>query len=65
MLIKSSSQNDLKESDITDQDIYKDRRKFLQKSASITAVSMSPSFLWPTIGSADINFNNIIKSDSQ
>jgi len=63
MLLKASKQTDLKESDITDQAIYKDRRKFLQKSASITAVSMAPSFLWPTIGSADISFQNIIKSD--
>ena len=29
----------------------------------MTAVSMAPSFLWPTIGSADIWFENIIKSD--
>ncbi len=63
MLIKKRKQTNLKESDITDQAIYKDRRKFLQKSASITAVSMAPSFLWPTIGSADISFQNIIKSD--
>jgi len=63
MLIKSSKQTDLKESDVTDQAIYKDRRKFLQKSASATAMSMAPTFLWPTIGSADINFKNIIKSD--
>lgn len=63
MLLKTSKQTDLKESDITDQAIYKDRRKFLQKSASMTAVSMAPSFLWPTIGSAEIGFENIIKSD--
>jgi len=63
MLIKTSKQMDLKESDITNQAVYKDRRKFLQKSATMTAVSMAPSFLWPTIGSADIGFENIIKSD--
>ena len=54
---------DLKESDVTDPAVYKDRRKFLQKSASMTAMSMAPSFLWPTIGSADISFEKIIKSD--
>jgi sulfoxide reductase catalytic subunit YedY len=63
MLLKSSKPTDLKESDITDQDIYKDRRTFLQKSASITALSVAPSFMLPTIGSADIGFDNIIKSD--
>jgi len=63
MLLRARKSTNLKESDITDQGIYKDRRKFLQKSASITTVSMAPSFLWPTIGSADISFKNIIKSD--
>lgn len=63
MLLRARKSTDLKESDITDQGIYKDRRKFLQKSASITTVSMAPSFLWPTVGSADISFKNIIKSD--
>ncbi|MFK7814752.1 MAG: protein-methionine-sulfoxide reductase catalytic subunit MsrP [Gammaproteobacteria bacterium] len=63
MLIKSKKPNDLIESDITDQAVYQDRRKFLQKSASITALSMAPSFMLPTIGSADIGFDNIIKSD--
>ncbi len=63
MLIKTRNPNDLIESDITDQAVYQDRRKFLQKSASITALSMAPSFMLPTIGSADIGFENIIKSD--
>jgi len=63
MLLKTSKQMDLKESDITDQAIYKERRKFIQKSASMTAVSMAPTFLWPTIGSAEINFEKIAKSN--
>ena len=63
MLVKASKQTDLKDFDVTDQAIYKGRRNFLQKSALITAVSMAPSFLWPTIGSAEISFENIIRSD--
>jgi sulfoxide reductase catalytic subunit YedY len=63
MLLKTSKPTDLKESDITDQSVYKERRRFLQKSASITAFSMAPSLMLPTIGSADIGFDSIIKSD--
>ncbi len=63
MLLKTSKPTDLKESDITDQAVYKDRRKFLQKSASITALSLAPSLMLPTMASADIGFDKIIKSD--
>ncbi|MGH1536954.1 MAG: protein-methionine-sulfoxide reductase catalytic subunit MsrP [Gammaproteobacteria bacterium] len=63
MLIKTHKKLDLKESDVTDQVLYKSRRTFMQKSATLAAVSTVPSFLWPTIGSADINFDTIIKSD--
>ncbi len=63
MLIKTSKQADLKESEVTDEAVYKDRRKFIQKSATLAVGSMAPSFLWPTIGSADISFDSVIKSD--
>jgi sulfoxide reductase catalytic subunit YedY len=64
MLLKIANKRDLKESDVTDLAIYKDRRKFLQTTASATAMSLVPSLsMWPTIGAADIDFGKIIKSD--
>ena len=64
MLIKNRKQMDLNESDITDINIYKERRKFIKKSATFAAMSMAPSMaMWPNIGAADISFENIIKSD--
>ena len=64
MLIKVRKPMDLTESDVTDQAIYKERRKFIKNSASITAMSLAPSLaLWPVVGSADINFENISKSE--
>ena len=64
MLIKTCKQMDLTESDVTDEAVYKERRKFIKNSASLTAMSLAPSLaMWPGIGAADINFNKIIKSE--
>ena len=64
MLLKTRKQMDLNESDVTDIGIYKERRKFIKKSATFAAMSMAPSMaMWPNIGAADINFENIIKSE--
>ena len=64
MLLKVSKSSDLKESDITDEVLYKDRRRFIQSTASIAALSIAPSLsLWPTAGKASLNFDEIAKSD--
>ncbi len=64
MLIKVRKPLDLTESDVTDQAIYKERRKFIKNSASLAAMSLAPSFaMWPAIGAANINFENISKSE--
>ena len=64
MLIKSHKQMDLKESDVTDQAIYKERRKFIKNTASISAMSLAPSLaMWPNMSNASFNFEKIIKSD--
>lgn len=63
MLLKVSKKCDVKESEVTDEALYKERRKFLQTSASITAMSMAPSLsLWPSIGSTKLDFDNLAKS---
>ncbi len=62
MLLKVSKKSDVKENQVTDKSIYKNRRKFLKTSVSISAVSLAPAILsWPTAGSADIDFNSISK----
>lgn len=64
MLLKVSKSSDVKESQVTDESLYRDRRRFLQASASLTAMSLAPSLsMWPAIGSASIDFNKIGKSD--
>lgn len=64
MLVKISKKNDVKESEVTDEALYKERRKFLQTSASITAMSLAPSLsLWPSISSAKLEFDNLEKSE--
>ena len=64
MLLKVSKSSDVKESQVTDESLYRERRRFLQASASLTTVSLAPSLsMWPTIGSASINFSKIEKSD--
>lgn len=63
MLVKMSRGTNLKESDVTDEVVYHARRKFIQSSATITAMSMAPSLsMWPTIGTAGIDYKNAIKS---
>lgn len=64
MLLKVSKHSDVKESQVTDETLYKERRKFLQTSASIAAMSVAPSLsLWPSMGSAEFNFKDVKKSD--
>ncbi len=64
MLLKVSKSSDVKESQVTDESLYRDRRRFLQASASLTVMSLAPSLsMWPAIGSASIDFNKIGKSD--
>jgi sulfoxide reductase catalytic subunit YedY len=64
MLLKVSKCSDVKESQVTDESLYRDRRRFLQASASLTAMSLAPSLsMWPARGSASIDFNKIRKSD--
>ncbi len=64
MLIKVVKNSEVQESEITDEKIYKARRKFIQSSASITAVSLAPSLIaWPTSSSAKLNFKEIAKSE--
>ncbi len=64
MLLKVSKNSDVKESQVTDESLYRDRRRFLQASASLTVMSLAPSLsMWPAIGSASIDFNKIGKSD--
>lgn len=64
MLLKVSKKYDVKESEVTDEALYKERRKFLQTSASLTAMSMAPSLsLWPSIGSTKLDFGNLAKSE--
>ena len=64
MLIKISKNTDVKESEITDEAVYKERRKFIQSSAAVTAVSIAPTLsMWPSSVFAKLDFNNIVKSE--
>ena len=64
MLLKISKSSDLKESDITDEVLYKDRRRFIQSTASIAAFSMASSLSFlPGSVEAGLNFSEIAKSE--
>ena len=64
MLVKISKKSDVKEPGVTDEALYRERRKFLQTSASITAMSLVPSLsMWPSISSAKLEFDNLAKSE--
>ncbi len=64
MLLNVSRSCDVRESEVTDEVVYKERRKFIQSSAFISAASVAPVMLsWPSISPAGINFNDIAKSD--
>ncbi len=64
MLVKISKKSDVKEPEVTDEALYRERRKFLQTSASITAMSLVPSLsMWPSISSAKLEFDNLAKSE--
>ena len=64
MLIKTRKQMDLTEFDVTDEAVYKERRKFIKNTTSLTAMSLAPSLaMWPGMGTANINFDKIIKSE--
>ncbi len=63
MLLKVSKNSEVNEFEVTDENLYKERRRFLQSTASISAASLVPTFsLWPSLGSAGIDFTTITKS---
>lgn len=63
MLIKVSKKSDITESEVTDECIYKNRRKFIKNSASITALTLIPSLsIYSTIASSKFDFGSAIKS---
>ena len=63
MLLRINKDSDEKESQVTDEALYQDRRKFLQASAAITSTTLVPALsLWPAISSARLDFNTVAKS---
>ena len=63
MIIKFSKKSDITESEVTDECIYKNRRKFIKNSASITALTLVPSLsIFSTIASSKFDFGSAIKS---
>ncbi len=62
MLLKVIKKCDANESQVTDEALYIDRRKFIRDSASLTAVLMIPALsLYQTSEAAKLNFKNIGK----
>ena len=64
MLIKISKSSDLTESDVTDELVYQERRKFIKSSTSLTALTLMPALsLMSPISLSKLNFGNAIQSD--
>ncbi|MCY3803054.1 MAG: protein-methionine-sulfoxide reductase catalytic subunit MsrP [Gammaproteobacteria bacterium] len=63
MLLKTTRACDIRESQVTDESLYKARRKFMQGTAALAGASMLPaSTLWPGPARAAFNFGDIEKS---
>ncbi len=63
MLLKTTRACDIHESQVTDESLYRARRKFMQGTAALAGASMLPaSSLWPGPARASINFGDIEKS---
>lgn len=64
MLIKISKNSDITESDVTDELVYQERRKFIKNSTSLTALTLMPALsLMSPISLSKLNFGNAIQSD--
>ena len=64
MLIKISKNSDITESDVTDELVYQERRKFIKNSTSLTALTLMPALsLVSPISLSKLNFGNAIQSD--
>lgn len=64
MLIKISKNSDITESDVTDELVYQERRKFIKNSTSLTAFTLMPALsLMSPISLSKLNFGNAIQSD--
>ena len=54
----------MKESEITDENLYHERRKFIKTAASISVFSFAPTLsILPTIGLTKFDFDSIKKSN--
>ncbi len=63
MLIKIAKKYDVNESHVTDEALYINRRKFVQTSVSVAALTAIPALtLLPRIESAELDFKSIKKS---
>lgn len=64
MLIKISKNSDITESDVTDELVYQERRKFIKNSTALTALTLMPALsLMSPISLSKLNFGNAIQSD--
>ncbi|MYB89203.1 MAG: protein-methionine-sulfoxide reductase catalytic subunit MsrP [Proteobacteria bacterium] len=64
MLLKTTRAYDIHESQVTDESLYRARRKFMQGTAALAGASMLPAAsLWPGPARAAINFGDIEKSE--
>lgn len=64
MLIKVRKRSDVSASDITDESIYKERRKFIKTSSALTALTLAPSLsLLPSVSQATLDYEYLTKSD--
>ena len=64
MLIKINKNSDITESDVTDELVYQERRKFIKNSTALTALTLMPALsLMSPISLSKLNFGNAIQSD--
>lgn len=64
MLFKKAKKCEVSEFQVTDEALYIGRRKFIQASASVAAISIMPALsLWPKPGAAGFDFTGIGKSE--
>ena len=64
MLIKVSKNSAITESEVTDELIYQERRKFIKNTTSLTALTLMPALsLMPPKSFSKLNFGNAIQSD--
>ena len=62
MLIRVSKASDIKPSEITDQSLYQDRRRFIRQALALSGASLMPGLLVPEMAQAGQKLSNVSRS---